>query len=1214
MSELVTPTRPPRDDLVRAAPPRPLIVERRGDGEASVPVLHGWLARFNEWTEIDSVYEGHFLERLLPGCATKTLRENRPRMKVLVNHGRDPFIGEKPLGPIEILEERDAEGVWYEVPLLKTSYNDELIPGLEAGLYGTSFRFRIIREDFVDSPRRSEFNPDGIPERSIREMELFEFGPVTFPAYLGASAGLRSMTDDLVIEKLAGGDRERFSELVELVRGGRRNPSVSVAFSSTDEPANAAATSTSPNVRVAPEGGRIERAVEYVSDTPWAMYPGTIRTMTLILAERASGYRPSDEEVEERIGRVRRPVREASVPAAVKMIGLTGVIAPKASMINRTSGETGTGLDEFRAELAAALEDESVSAIVLDVDSPGGSVELVPETAAEILAARKQKPIVAVANTWAASAAYWLASAASEIVVTPSGEVGSIGVWSAHEDWSSFYEQKGIDTTLISAGKYKVEGNPFEPLGEEALAEKQRKVDAYYQMFLAGVAKGRKTSVPKVEANFGQGRMVMPNEALDAGMVDRIETLDETPARVAKPEERAALVELTKTRSVEVTIVGDPAALADAFGAAAIASHSTAVVDVPWDGPGNEAKMPNPCGAGRARRMYAWRDSSEGADPEIKASYKFPHHEVDGSGNPGAANVNGCRNGLARLPNAKIPEGDREGVRAHLQRHIDDFNRRSGAASASDSSASADGAGTESHPVLADVDAGTESHLDGEQSIDTREEASEMNVDELRARNAEITRRLNEIAGEYGAALLPAATQEEWDELKAEWAENDEAITSYEARMRDLAAIEGKGDGRMTDGRPEPSSRTRVGSGRRLVPDDPFDLSSYRGFARDEETYGRALRDGARTIIETAVFPHPEADRAKNVEHLERLLEIQAPDGEQVDFESSAVARRIIMTGSPLYRKAFGKAITFRSLTATEQAALANAERALSIGTGSQGGMAVPYTLDPTLILSSDGAVNPLRLVSRVERITGNEWRGVSTTGVTASYDAEAQEVSDDTPTLAQPIANVEKAQVFVPYSIEVEGDWAGMQTELATITQDEKDRLEAQKFLLGLGHASIEPEGLLIGSTTDYVTAANNAVTADDIYGFGDSLPERFQGRASILGSRFFSSVVRKLDTSGGGALWARIGEGIPPRLLDHPFYVASYFDASIAAGKQLATIGDYRYFLIVDRIGMNVEIVQHLIGANRRPTGQRGFYAYWRNTSKVLVNNAFRTLRVKT
>jgi len=401
---------------------------------------------------------------------------------------------------------------------------------------------------------------------------------------------------------------------------------------------------------------------------------------------------------------------------------------------------------------------------------------------------------------------------------------------------------------------------------------------------------------------------------------------------------------------------------------------------------------------------------------------------------------------------------------------------------------------------------------------------------------------------------------------------------------------------------------------RHHVPDDPFDYAAYRTRARDEETYALALRDGARTILERAVFPHPSADREANVAHVERLLEIDRGEGDELGFESSLLARRIVLTGSPLYRRAFGKYVSFAGMTSAEQAALAMAERALSIGSDPQGGYAIPFTLDPTIILTSDGAVNPIRQIARIERITGNEWRGVSSAGVTASYDAEAAEVSDDTPTLAQPTANVEKAQVFVPYSIEVSQDWSGMQADLARITQEAKDTLEAEKFMTGLGAASNEPEGLLVGATTDVVTASAGAIVDDDIYALADALPERFQPRASVLGSRFFASSVRKLDTGGGAALWARIGEGVPPRLLDYPFYVQSYFDSALTAGSQLAAIGDFRHFLIVDRVGLSAEIVQHLMGANRRPTGQRGFYAYWRNTSKVLIANAFRTLRIKS
>lgn len=183
----------PRDNLFRAAEPH---YELRADNDGAMPTLHGHFAVFNQWTEINSVYEGRFLERIAPGAFKKTIRENRGNVKVLFQHGRDPQIGDKPLGPINTLREDGDIGVAYEVPLLDTSYNRDLIPGLEAGLYGASFRFSVVREEINDKPRRTKTNPDGLPERTVTELRLAELGPVTFPAYTGATAGVRSLTDE----------------------------------------------------------------------------------------------------------------------------------------------------------------------------------------------------------------------------------------------------------------------------------------------------------------------------------------------------------------------------------------------------------------------------------------------------------------------------------------------------------------------------------------------------------------------------------------------------------------------------------------------------------------------------------------------------------------------------------------------------------------------------------------------------------------------------------------------------------------------------------------------------------------------------------------------------------------------------------------------------------------------------------------------------------
>ncbi len=204
------PPRPPRDGLVRALPTLEYRDESTDDTPA-VPTLRGHFARFNEWTLIDSMYEGKFMERVAPGAFKKTFAEQRDGMRVLFQHGHDPHIGDKPLGPIAELRE-DDEGAYYEVPLLDTEYNRELIPGLEAGLYGASFRFSVTRDHVEDNPRKVA-NDDGIPERTIQEARVMEFGPVTFPAYDGATAGMRSMTDEYVMRRFAA-DPEQLERLV----------------------------------------------------------------------------------------------------------------------------------------------------------------------------------------------------------------------------------------------------------------------------------------------------------------------------------------------------------------------------------------------------------------------------------------------------------------------------------------------------------------------------------------------------------------------------------------------------------------------------------------------------------------------------------------------------------------------------------------------------------------------------------------------------------------------------------------------------------------------------------------------------------------------------------------------------------------------------------------------------------------------------------------
>ena len=226
-------------------------------------------------------------------------------------------------------------------------------------------------------------------------------------------------------------------------------------------------------------------------------------------------------------------LRGISATGGIALLSLRGMITPRGTFLQLMFGGGG-GLQRFRAGLREAVGNPDVSAIVIDVDSPGGASSLLTETAAEIREARKEKTVIAVANVQAASAAYWLASQASEVVVTPSGAVGSIGVWTLHADFSEMDKAMGVDFTLISAGEHKVEGNEFEPLSEEAREQIQAEVDEVHSMFLSDVAKGRGVTAAKVRADFGRGRMLSAKKAVAAGLADRVDTIENVLSKLAR--------------------------------------------------------------------------------------------------------------------------------------------------------------------------------------------------------------------------------------------------------------------------------------------------------------------------------------------------------------------------------------------------------------------------------------------------------------------------------------------------------------------------------------------------------------------------------------------------------------------------------------------------------------------------------------------------------
>jgi len=395
-------------------------------------------------------------------------------------------------------------------------------------------------------------------------------------------------------------------------------------------------------------------------EAPWALMPKTLSRI-LDWSRQVPAMRLDASTIVALDG----PHEGAIRAGTVSVLPVYGVIEHHANWMLDMFG--GVSIESLRETLRTEMSDPSVKAIVLDIDSPGGTVAGVTEFAAEIRAARGgPKPIIAVANTLAASAAYWLASQADELVVSPSGSVGAIGIYAVHQEASRMLDEMGITTTIISAGPHKTEANEFEPLTDEARADLQARADAAYAQFLADVAAGRRVPVAQVEADYGGGRVLVAKKALAAGMIDRIATLAQTVQRLGR------VASSTNRRG------GAMGAIVE-FEARAIGRHKTATSEDTFDHDVNLKRLPsgNPGDGKRLREAHAWME--EGGDPDIKASYRFFHHFVSEDARVGAASTEACSNKIGVLNGGRggttIPDDDIPGVYDHLAGHLRDAGR-----------------------------------------------------------------------------------------------------------------------------------------------------------------------------------------------------------------------------------------------------------------------------------------------------------------------------------------------------------------------------------------------------------------------------------------------------------------------------------------------------------------------------------------------------------
>lgn len=491
-----------------------------------------------------------------------------------------------------------------------------------------------------------------------------------------------------------------------------------------------------------------------------------------------------------------------------------------------------------------------------------------------------------------------------------------------------------------------------------------------------------------------------------------------------------------------------------------------------------------------------------------------------------------------------------------------------------------------------------------------------LTIEARRSRISDIAGRLQEIAAQYPAAQLPTDTQAEWDQLVAERRDHQGALTAVEERNAVLAE--------MHASRPETHDRPQAGAqggaprgGGPQRPSAPafhpnrdiYDLAAIRQQASDPEDLPGLYRENAMRAIDAARFPGSNQEDAQ--ESVTRLL------ASVTDDRQGLLARRILATGSPGYSRVFGRALASGNpgvLSGRDAQILALGE-----ATDAGGGYAVPFQLDPTIVLTSDGATNPIRSLARVERIVGKEYDLVSSAGVTVTRVAEATPAPDASPTLAQPKVRTERVQGFIPFSVELEGDWAALQAEMMRLLVDAKDIEEATSFTVGNGTAP-NAGGIVatMPAGQQVPTATTNVLALSDLYALKNSLGPRFRSRAQWMANSAIYDLCRGFGTSIAN-IWAEsLQEGTPSRFIGYPVNENSLMDAVTTTTKKIAIFGDFKQYLIVDQAGMNMELIPQLFqqatagSGMGLPTGQRGYYAWWRNNAVIVNANAFRMLKV--
>lgn len=389
-----------------------------------------------------------------------------------------------------------------------------------------------------------------------------------------------------------------------------------------------------------------------------------------------------------------------------------------------------------------------------------------------------------------------------------------------------------------------------------------------------------------------------------------------------------------------------------------------------------------------------------------------------------------------------------------------------------------------------------------------------------------------------------------------------------------------------------------------IVRNDPYTLDGI-GFGDTD-----ALRSQALRAIEAEGTMQ---DRHR--EEAERVVRSLDP----------SVAARVALTSSPEYGRAFLKIVAGRELMLSDAERTA-VERAATLG--GTAGYAVPAPIDTTIIDTGSHSTNPFRQISTIKKITGTYWTGVSSAGVTASWDAESAEVSDDAPTLAQPQIPTFKGAAFVPFSLEAE-DWSNIAGDVARMIAVAKDDLEGAAFVSGNGSSA--PQGVttaLDGGAQEIAPTTAETFAKADIDKLIGSLDARYRRNAAFVANVVWYNAIRAFETTiNTGALLSTapvqgtVGGPWMTSLAGFPAYESSDMDAVLPNASATADnfgllFGDFAQgYYIVDRVGLNIELIPHLFHtSNNLPKGQRGFYAWFRTGAEVVNAKALVMLSIPT